>query len=86
MYSVSLNNKSCMFDDGEFETLEEAIEFARGRGGKYSVNICSGNPLGVFNSVHLSYNNATDKFSLDTGWGWDELSNEKLIKTLENYV
>ena len=81
MYSVGLNNRSCLFDDGYFDTLEEAVEFARHRGGKYSVNITTSK-----RSVHLCYHSADDTFVLDTGWGWEEIPNDQLIKTVAQYV
>ena len=40
MYSVGLSNESCLFDlcDG-FETVDEALDWASGRGGTYVIQI-----------------------------------------------
>lgn len=35
-YSVTLNNNDCIFDEATgFATIEEAVEWSTGRGGKY---------------------------------------------------
>lgn len=44
-YGVTLLNRDCAFDFDEFESLDEAIDWASGRGGSYVVLIgqsCNG--------------------------------------------
>lgn len=38
-YEASLNNDDCMFDAGDFDTAEEVVEWAKGRGGSYAFNV-----------------------------------------------
>jgi hypothetical protein len=33
------NDQRCTFDSGDFETVEEAIEWAKGRGGEYTLMV-----------------------------------------------
>lgn len=74
-YHVGLNNKDCLFDTGSFDTLKDALDFARNRGGVYSVNIgTDANPLGV----HLSYNTENKTFYLDLWGGWEPIQEDKL--------
>ena len=41
---ASLVNNQCIFDSGEFDTAEEAMQWARGRGGRYLLHMTSGDP------------------------------------------
>ena len=84
-YEVGLNNGSCIFDDGNFDNIADAVEFARGRGGVYSVNITTYDDGEMYN-VHLSYDNSSDLFTLDTGFGWVTIQNDKLIECLSQYI
>lgn len=54
-YEVGLSNEQCLFDSNTFNTLDEALAFASGRGGTYTVNISSFDSKGdMIGSVHLS--------------------------------
>ena len=33
------NDQNCTFDSGKFETLEEILEWAKGRGGSYTLMV-----------------------------------------------
>ena len=86
-YTVGLNTESALFDNAEFGTLEEAIAFSRGRGGVYSVQLSSGDPMGEdYRMCHLSYDSDEEKFSLDGMCGWETITDDKLIDTLKAYL
>lgn len=58
-YNVTLSNADCIFDSRDgFDTAEEAVRFAAGRGGKYRVYVDSGNPENTIMATHY-----TDKSS-----------------------
>lgn len=38
-YEATLSNSSTIFDSGEFDTFEEALDWALNRGKRYKVNI-----------------------------------------------
>ena len=66
MISVALSNRDCIFDSSEFPTLEEALTFARGRGGIYVVQLSRGEDPGAV----FSYDSDADEFSRFDGWEW----------------
>lgn len=78
MYNVTLANKDCIFDSGTFQTLQEAISFARGRGGKYVVHIVKGTGLGV----SCPYDSDTDTFSWYDGYEWHPVDIPAIEKLL----
>lgn len=86
-YNVGLNTQSALFDNAEFNTLEEAIVFSRGRGGVYSVQLSSGDPISDdYRMCHLSYDSTTNQFSVEGMCGWESIPDDKLIKILKAYL
>ena len=45
---ISLANKDCIFDSGEFDTIEVAMAWAQGRGGRYKIHIQYGDRFESF--------------------------------------
>lgn len=62
-YTVMLNNDTTTFDSGIFNDLNSALQFARGRGGNYNVQIESANGY-----IALACDSET--FSRYNGWEW----------------
>lgn len=47
-YDVALLNEQCKFDDGKFDSIEDAIDWAIGRGGRYAALFASTtDPMGL---------------------------------------
>jgi hypothetical protein len=64
-WSVCLNNESCIFDSADgFKTLEEALNWATGRGSKYNVQVEG--PDNLF--LHMSYSKRRGGFSFESGY------------------
>lgn len=61
-FTVTLANDSAIFDTGTFESVHEALEWARGRGGQYHVGI------GLAN---LAYDTDTDTYHWYNGDEWE---------------
>lgn len=54
IYNVSLSNETCIFDEQNgFDTLDAAINWARGRGGEYTITLDAGKAEdGEFLTLH----------------------------------
>lgn len=71
-YSVTLSNSDCIFDERTgIATIEEAIQWATGRGYKYVAHFCVDGRDGYAISVSC---NDDDDFSIYNGWEWDSYS------------
>ena len=75
MISVTLANKDCIFDSGEFETLSDAVEFSRNRGGRYVVQIGYIDKPGM----SYSYDSDADTFMWYDGYEWIPVSADDLL-------
>lgn len=76
-YSVILSNSSAAFDEGDFATVEEAIKWAKGRGGSYVMQIEG-------KRWHESVAMTDDgKFSILGRMGWVDYTQEELIRRLK---
>lgn len=67
MYKVLLNNKQVTFDQGIFEDLESALNFAKGRGDSYNVHI---------NDLPLSCDGLN--FDYYNGFNWERVTIEQI--------
>lgn len=74
-FEVTLTNSQCIFDDGTFYDFESAIEFCKGRGGTYNVQIA-----GPRNDLALSCDGNT--FSEYDGCEWIDISENEIKKVL----
>ena len=74
MITVALSNKDTIFDSGKFKTVQEAIAFSKGRGGKYVVQIGREDSMGI----SLSYDSDKDTFSRNNGWEWEPISEDDI--------
>lgn len=71
MFEVLLSNSQCIFDEGIFDDLESAIEFAKGRGGTYAVRISG-------NHVSIPFSCDGENFSYYNGDGWIDISDDDI--------
>lgn len=79
MYNVALSNRETIFDSAEFNTQEEVIEFSKGRGGVYVVQIGTDtNKMGI----SVSYDSDKDIFSRFDGWDWEIVSEDEVKKMI----
>lgn len=70
MIEIALSNRDCIFDSAAFPTVEEALTFARGRGGKYVAQISrSGQP-----GTSFAYDSDQDQFSWFDGFDWQPVT------------
>ena len=85
-YNVVLSNDSCIFDsfDG-FDTIDEAIEFAIGRGGRYVIQLDAGNAE-AWESIRITYDCETKTFSHYDGWEWVNIKPEEIKKYINRYI
>jgi len=64
-----LANDSAIFDSATFDTIAEAIEWARNRGGNYRVSIGLGN---------FDYHSDTDSFHRYNGDEWETIPADRI--------
>lgn len=85
-YNVALSNDSCIFDSFEgFDTIEEAIEFSIGRGGRYVIQLDAGKAEeGEF--LNLSYDSDSGMFSHYGYSGLIEIKPEDVKKYVRQYI
>ncbi len=83
MYEVSLNNKSCLFDSATFDTAREAISWASGRGGTYTVNIvCPNWPGGYsYSETDTAKRQWREKYYWETHQ-WIRISIDQILEDL----
>lgn len=85
-YNVSLSNDSCIFDSFEgFDTIEEAIEFSIGRGGRYVIQLDAGKSE-EGESISIAYDSDNDTFSHYNGWEWVNIKPEEIKKYINLYI
>lgn len=68
-YVWLMNKEGCQFDYGSFDTLEEAKEYASGRGRQYHVEIDSGNN-GIGRATCYDGWLTPQGFKTYDGWNW----------------
>ena len=81
MYDVTLSNGVCIFDEESgFETIAQALKWAKGRGPRYVIQIGRGEDMGI------SISCAGGKFFLDNGDGWEEIPESKMAEYVARYI
>lgn len=76
MIECGLSNGSCLFDSGRFDTVQEALEWAMGRGGEYVIQIAREGEMGISIGVD------GEKLKYYDGFGWEEISQEDVEKMI----
>lgn len=76
-YSVILSNGSAAFDEGDFGTVEEAIEWAKGRGESYVMQI---EGKRGYESVTMTDD---DEYSIYNGMEWVDYTQDELTRRLK---
>lgn len=80
LYDVTLSNRDCIFDSVTGVPFTDAISFARGRGGKYVVQMSR---HGENYGSSFSYDTDADTFSAQDAWGtWEPISPDAICKAL----
>ena len=77
--SATLSNKDCIFDSCHFASVAEAVDWARGRGGVYTVII---GRIDKIPGVVLSYDSDEDKFSHYDGFEWVTVTPEEIASLI----
>lgn len=81
LIDVSLSNGACIFDSRSgFETVASAIEWAKGRGSRYVIQI------GKANSMGISISCVDGKYSFDDGDQWVDIPEDKLVELVTRYI
>ena len=85
-YNVTLSNNSCIFDSFEgFESIEDALEFSIGRGGRYVIQLDAGKAE-EGESISIAYDSDAETFSHYNGWEWVNINPKNIKKYISRYV
>lgn len=81
----------CIYDSGEFDTVEELIDWAEGRGGRYVLyadSACGNSTkepdLGV--NIKIDNSNETTKFYVDHYYNYEEMTKEEVIRYVKQVI
>lgn len=75
-FHVGLSNSDCAFDEkGGFKSVQEALEWAVGRGGKYVIMIDD-----KINWWSIAYDDFTETFQWWDGWEWKKVTVDDIVK------
>lgn len=75
-YDACLSNRDCIFDSGVFESAEDVVAWAKGRGGKYV--------LQVSNSSDHDFPGCS--ISTDNGKAWSQYIIDRWVHLTESEV
>ncbi len=81
-YDVGLSNRDCIFDSTDkFESPEDALDWADGRGGDYVIQI--GNSRGINLNVSASDTKHGMRYQIYNGWAWEKISRAEIINAVK---
>lgn len=77
----------CIFDSREFDTVEELVDWAEGRGGRYVLYADGAGSstmepdLGV--NIKVDDRNETTKFFVDRYYNYEEMTREEVVRYIK---